>query len=164
MKVNVKNSHYLELYSIIRKIYKSLPGLYGYVGVDIIMTPDKILVVEVNLDLPHLLLVSVALLALICLNQKKFMKLSNINPRSENLFIMTKEIYIGWDIGGAHLKSCVINGQKIVCSVDLCELWKTKETGYMIDRIIKKYTQQGVVYNLITMSRDVIFSIIENKV
>ena len=65
---------------------------------------------------------------------------------------MTKEIYIGWDIGGAHLKSCVISGQKILCSVDICELWKTKEAGYIIDKIVKKYTQQGVVYNLITMS------------
>ena len=65
---------------------------------------------------------------------------------------MRNEIYIGWDIGGAHLKSCVIDRKKIECSVNLCELWKTKEAEYIIHQIIKKYTQQGVVNNVITMS------------
>ena len=65
---------------------------------------------------------------------------------------MRKEIYIGWDIGGAHLKSCVINNQKTVCSVNLCELWKTKEAGYMIDQIIKQYNDKAIVNNVITMS------------
>ena len=65
---------------------------------------------------------------------------------------MKKAVYIGWDIGGAHLKSCVIHNQKTKCSVNLCELWKTQEARHMIEQIINKYSQQGVVNNVITMS------------
>ncbi len=75
---------------------------------------------------------------------------------------MRKETYIGWDIGGAHLKSCVINNQKTVCSVDLCELWKTKEVGYMINQIIKQYSHKGIVNNVITMSGEMC-DVFENR-
>ena len=75
---------------------------------------------------------------------------------------MKKEIYIGWDIGGAHIKSCVINDQRTVCSVNLCELWKTKEAGYMIDKIIKQYNDKAIVNNVITMSGEMC-DIFENR-
>ena len=87
LKVNVKNSHYLELYSILRNIYKSLPGLYAYVGVDLIMTRDKILVVEVN---PRLTTSFTGISSTLGINMsqpKKFMKLSNINPRSQRIYL-----------------------------------------------------------------------------
>ena len=48
---------------------------------------------------------------------------------------MKKEIFIGWDVGGAHLKSCVIRSPKIDCSVELCELWRAEKAGNIIDRI-----------------------------
>ena len=75
---------------------------------------------------------------------------------------MRKEIYIGWDIGGAHLKSCVINNQKTVCSVDLCELWKTKELGYIIGQIIEQHAHNGIINNVITMSGEMC-DIFENR-
>ena len=87
LKVNVKNSHYLELYSILRNIYKSLPGLYGYVGVDIIMTRDKILVVEVNPRLTTSFTGISGTLGINLSQPKKFMKLSNINPRSQRIYL-----------------------------------------------------------------------------
>ena len=87
LKVNVKNSHYLELYSILRNIYKSLPGLYAYVGVDLIMTRDKILVVEVNPRLTTSFTGISSTLGINLSQPKKFMKLSNINPRSQRIYL-----------------------------------------------------------------------------
>ena len=87
LKVNVKNIHYLELYSILRKLYKSLPGLYAYVGVDIIMTRDKILVVEVNPRLTTSFTGISSTLGINLSQPKKFMKLSNINPRSQRIYL-----------------------------------------------------------------------------
>ena len=75
---------------------------------------------------------------------------------------MRKEIYIGWDIGGAHLKSCVINNQKTVCSVDLCELWKTQEVGYIISQTIKQHAHNGIINNVVTMSGEMC-DIFENR-
>lgn len=87
LKVNVKNSHYLELYTILRNIYKFLPGLYAYVGVDIIMTRDKILVVEINPRLTTSFTGISSTLGINLSQPKKFMKLSNINPRSQRIYL-----------------------------------------------------------------------------
>ncbi len=87
LKVNVKNSYYLQLHSILQKIHKFLPGLYAYVGLDIIITRDKILVVEIN---PRLTTSFTGIRSTLGINlsqPKKFMKLSNINPRSQRIYL-----------------------------------------------------------------------------
>ena len=65
---------------------------------------------------------------------------------------MKKEVFIGWDIGGAHLKYCAITDTKITCSVKICELWREENIDQIIDTIIEHYSIQGRVHNIITMS------------
>jgi len=87
LKVNINNSYYLEIYSILQKIHKLFPGLYAYVGIDIIITRNKILVVEIN---PRLTTSFAGLKDTLGINMsqpKKFMKLLNINPRSQRIHL-----------------------------------------------------------------------------
>ena len=87
LKVNIKNSHYLEIFSILQKIHKFLPGLYAYVGIDIIINGNKILVIEIN---PRLTTSFAGIKDTLGINMsqpKKFMKLSNINPRSQRIYL-----------------------------------------------------------------------------
>ena len=87
LKVNIKNSHYLEIFSILQKIHKFFPGLYAYVGIDIIINGKKILIVEIN---PRLTTSFAGIKDTIGINMsqpKKFMKLSNINPKSQRIHL-----------------------------------------------------------------------------
>ncbi len=63
-----------------------------------------------------------------------------------------KKTIIGWDIGGAHIKSCVLNGKTAQCRVNLCELWKDTSLEDHIHRINKKYHKTksavNVIYNV----------------
>jgi len=46
--VNVTISFEEKIYSLIEKIYNAFPGLYGYVGIDILIKNNNIFVVEIN--------------------------------------------------------------------------------------------------------------------
>ena len=46
--VNIKNKSYLKVLSLISSIKNIFPGLYGFVGVDIIVNEDAIFLVEIN--------------------------------------------------------------------------------------------------------------------
>ena len=47
-----------------------------------------------------------------------------------------KELYIGWDIGGAHTKYTISTDSKdtVECRIVLCELWKSLS---QLENIIK---------------------------
>ena len=87
LKVNVKNIYHLKIHSILQNIHKSLPGLYAYVGVDIVISGDNILIVEIN---PRLTTSFTGIRSTLGINlsqPKKFMKSYNINPRSERIYL-----------------------------------------------------------------------------
>ena len=46
--VNIKPPSYLKIISLVSKIKDSLPGLYGFVGVDIIMKGNDMFIIEIN--------------------------------------------------------------------------------------------------------------------
>ena len=46
--VNVEHPAYLKIINLISKIKDSLPGLYGFVGVDIITKGNDIFIIEIN--------------------------------------------------------------------------------------------------------------------
>ena len=74
-----------------------------------------------------------------------------------------KKTIIGWDIGGAHIKSCVLNGKTAQCRVNLCELWKDTSLEDHIHRINKKYHKTKSALNVITMSGEMCDGFINRK-
>ena len=68
-----------------------------------------------------------------------------------------KELYIGWDIGGAHTKYTISTDSKdtVECRIVLCELWKSLS---QLENIIKtvniKYKKDFHIINIISMSAE----------
>lgn len=66
-----------------------------------------------------------------------------------------KNLYIGWDIGGAHTKYAILkpNSSSIICKIYKCNLWSSlKDLSEKINRINKQYIKKHHVINAITMS------------
>ncbi len=64
-----------------------------------------------------------------------------------------RNIYIGWDIGGANTKYCILNDNTIDCKIKSCELWRTtKEIQKLISEIHKKFSNKYNIINAISMS------------
>jgi len=64
-----------------------------------------------------------------------------------------RNIYIGWDIGGANTKYCILNNNAIDCKIKYCELWRTtKEIKKLINEIHKKFSNKYNIINAISMS------------
>mgnify|MGYP001242337067 CR=1 FL=1 len=87
LKVNIKNNYFLDIYILIKKIHNNLPGLYGYIGIDIIITGKGILVVEIN---PRLTTSFTGISSTLGINLSqinKFMESMYINPRSRRIHL-----------------------------------------------------------------------------
>ena len=68
-----------------------------------------------------------------------------------------KNLYIGWDIGGAHTKYTISSDIKdtVECRIILCELWKSlSELEDIIKNINIKYKNKFYIINLISMSAE----------
>ena len=66
-----------------------------------------------------------------------------------------KNLYIGWDIGGAHTKYAILkpNSNSIICEIYKCNLWSSlRDLSEKINRINEEYAQKYHVINAITMS------------
>ena len=64
-----------------------------------------------------------------------------------------RNIYIGWDIGGANTKYCILNNNTVNCKIKFCELWKTtKEIKKFISETHKKFSNKYKIINAISMS------------
>ncbi len=71
--------------------------------------------------------------------------------------MIKKNIYIGWDIGGAHTKYTVSFESKDVveCRIIHCELWKSlSKLEDIIENVNFKYKKKFNIINLITMSAE----------
>ena len=66
--------------------------------------------------------------------------------------MIRNKIYIAWDIGGAHLKRCIMDWRKHSCSIFLCELWKNNCLQEIINKTNKTYGKKREVLNIVTMS------------
>jgi probable H4MPT-linked C1 transfer pathway protein len=68
-----------------------------------------------------------------------------------------KNLYIGWDIGGAHTKYTISSHRKntVECRIVLCELWKSlSQLENIIKSINVKYKEKFRIINLISMSAE----------
>ena len=68
-----------------------------------------------------------------------------------------KNLYIGWDIGGAHTKYTISSNRKntVECRIVLCELWKSlSQLENIIKSINIKYKEKFRIINLISMSAE----------
>lgn len=76
-----------------------------------------------------------------------------------------KNIYIGWDIGGAHLKySIYFPNSKIISKILLCELWKSIDCISDNLKIIHdKYDEDYKIINAVTMSGEMCDSFSSRK-
>ena len=63
-----------------------------------------------------------------------------------------KNLYIGWDIGGAHTKYAILkpNSNSIICKIYKCNLWSSlKDLSKKINKINKQYIKKHhVIYHL----------------
>ena len=48
LTINTKNNYYLKILSLIDNIKRTMPGLFGFVGIDILIRNDMIYIVEIN--------------------------------------------------------------------------------------------------------------------
>ena len=68
-----------------------------------------------------------------------------------------KNLYIGWDIGGAHTKYTISSNNKdtVECRIVLCELWKSlSKLEDIIKNVNVKYKKEFHIINLISMSAE----------
>ncbi len=126
--------------SVIDKIARALPELWGYVGIDLIETVEQTWVLEINprlttsfVGIYDALGINVAELVLQLLHGEPI--LNPICNRSITVQAKQPSVgatgrsplhIVGWDIGGAHVKAAVINstGKIIAVYQQPCPLWK----------------------------------------
>ena len=46
--VNIKHNHYVRIIALIANLNRLLPGLFGYIGIDLIISGNQIYVIEIN--------------------------------------------------------------------------------------------------------------------
>ena len=71
--------------------------------------------------------------------------------------MIKKNLYIGWDIGGAHTKYTISFKSKdiVECRIIHCELWKSlSKLDDIIQNVNSKYKEKFNIINLITMSAE----------
>jgi probable H4MPT-linked C1 transfer pathway protein len=71
--------------------------------------------------------------------------------------MIKKNLYIGWDIGGAHTKYTISFKSKdiVECRIIHCELWKSlSKLDGIIQNVNSKYKEKFNIINLITMSAE----------
>ncbi len=125
--------------AVITKIAQALPELWGYVGIDLIETAAQTWVLEIN---PRLTTSFVGMYDALGINiAEAVLQLLHsepmLNPICNNsITVQTKQTsvgatgrsplqYVGWDIGGAHVKAAVISAGKMIAVYQQpCPLWK----------------------------------------
>jgi probable H4MPT-linked C1 transfer pathway protein len=136
----VNNHSGLGFYqSVIDKIACAMPGLWGYVGIDLIETATQTWVLEIN---PRLTTSFAGIYEALGINVvEAVLQLLHGEPMlkptcNKAITVQVKQMSVGttgpsslqsvgWDIGGAHVKAAVIkDGEIIAVYQQPCPLWK----------------------------------------
>jgi len=135
--VNVQDDKFHPYQQLCQKIADAIPQLFGYVGVDFIETEGgEPLILEINprlttsyVGIKEALGLNIGSIVLAMLDNKKPILNKIINQavlveiNKENI---VDSNFIGWDIGGAHLKAAFLNqdAQVQVVYQEPCPLWQ----------------------------------------